>query len=107
MRARVRACLVKNNEKLWELENRGVPLIYGNRCDMARGTVLAMNLMAIAAARNPKSLFSIARSINDAYVVCKIRANKTKIVAIAGPLRICENIAKYQLARFNVALLLI
>lgn len=25
------AHFAKNNEKLWELENRGVPLIYGNR----------------------------------------------------------------------------
>lgn len=38
----------KNNEKLWELENRSI-LIYGNRCDMAHETALVMNLMAIRA----------------------------------------------------------
>lgn len=51
----VHACLAKNNEKLWELENRGVPLIYGNRCDMAHGTAFVMNLMAIASVRKLKS----------------------------------------------------
>lgn len=50
----IHACLAKNNEKLWELGNRGSPLIYGNRCDMAHGTAFVMNLMAIASTRKVK-----------------------------------------------------